>query len=78
MGTQASIDDVRQAVRAELAALHAPAAADNDAIRAAELRGMQRILRLIVTRGRVDYPTIIGMVRQSIEAAADDSAVVSR
>jgi hypothetical protein len=68
MGTQASLEDVQRVLRAELAA-HAPAAADNEAIRAAEVRGMQRILRLIVTRGRVDYPTIIGMVRQSIEAA---------
>jgi hypothetical protein len=71
MGTQASLEDVRSVVRAELAALHAPAAADSEAIKAAELRGMQRILRLIVTR-RADYPTIIGMVRQSIEAAMSE------
>lgn len=42
--------------------------------REAEIRGMQRMLALLVQSPRKDYPTLVGRMRRVIEAASEEVA----
>lgn len=55
-------------VGGELVLMH-----DGGIERQAELRGMQRMLSLVVQSHRKDYPTIVGNLRRVIEAASENA-----